>query len=1416
MKENNAQINEPIDINHAKKKKSKANKPINSVPNLSNKRQLNQRQLKAKVKLLNHLESIFSILFIVFYTSSVFMQFKVEKRFKTKHGIYRTFNFTDDTKNYTTNDSILNVQQALQDNSALFSGNKLNIVSKIRVTQRRTKLIDDPYPKSPLIIKNNFPFRQWKLTEGVNAFSEYDSDYEEANKVDKSKSFLEKGGIVSYEDIDTFKNINYNEWLNSNQYSNSELSSLTYDFVVVNYENGFVCSVIITNELNEIGINIQHIRVYILDRNYYEGGWAYFRIAMEIAFVVFFICDLIVVSMQKYYLTSLYTDKKPNNNNNKGTSIISIVFRILFGSFLSIAQLITYLCCLISICLWCAYIAYIKPKYSQIDAFLYNNVTPLSDATLQNQLITAGRLLIHYKSTVTVAFLFMFLHFVEIFARVVKSSRVFLQTLKYSFSDVVSFFIFFMCILLGFTLFTWVYYGRWFTSLDNRFNTLGDAFQQNFAFAMGIMNTNLFQLMFDKVNVMTVFYFLFLVVIIRFIVIKIILAILMHFFKIASDEYQQKKFSKIHKSGRVIKRKPFINMIYKYSEFVNFMCDLVCCRCAEKQPKIGDVNANGFLKWKINEVDCPERREEKKETPGNNDVNANKECSEEKVKVAVNSVIANVNDDKKDEYRVSDSDSKNEKFYDLGYEDDYEFSTRNAYFDSEIDGEKVKIFYEAKYRKSFIKTVEFLVFIIIFIIVFIFNVLSPWRKNMSQLIHTKLSTSEAYMNIHDLQTMFTFLSSLSSNFFNNSISTNTNTTFFESILIKDTLLFTLRDIQTNDDFKSINIPVRKDELFQIHDLTYENATVLQINDNLYIPWEQPHTYQQHGGYPFTVNTRHDELTSLYSKILQKETLSYIILEFFIHNPHYNICAYVKFEFKNDYAGYFSKDYQTYFMKLDTKQKPLDIVKYVFEALFIVVYIYMIIRFVLSIKENIAEYKKWYRDVIYYQNLKVKYNRNRIEPEFLRKFRSILSLSTCIEFIIILMTIGIIYTKAKLWYKENELYDVLVTPDTAKVFGDDYNGIYKLRDIVYSGVSAKNNFEIVGSIILFLACVKLISVISLGKFFSLIIRTFDNSKSHIISFIVILILIQLCFVFYAHLSFGDNSIMFYQVEQSIVNIIKVLFGYVDWVYLQKTNKAFGPIMYFIYLIVINLILLNLFVAIIYTSYIYIKKQIATRKETWSWKNVLCYCCRGNKSQQHNNELMIEAEFQYEKQLTSYESEMMLKKPSCELDDWIRNEMEQVLLLNNTLYGLTKKKRDVEMAYETSKLGKELLFEDNIYKNISVDKVRAFKMQYLANMSVINEQIEKDVIDIDLAIKRLEEHEAFMNYDKLLNEIGNKNQQMKNMIQDMDDNFVEIYNDLGRMYKHVVNKDDKENEHENENEKKNNDNNVGNSSSSNNNK
>ena len=92
----------------------------------------------------------------------------------------------------------------------------------------------------------------------------------------------------------------------------------------------------------------------------------------------------------------------------------------------------------------------------------------------------------------------------------------------------------------------------------------------------------------------------------------------------------------------------------------------------------------------------------------------------------------------------------------------------------------------------------------------------------------------------------------------------------------------------------------------------------------------------------------------------------------------------------------------------------------------------------------------------------------------------------------------------------------------------------------------------------------------------------------------------------------------------------------------------------------------------------------------------------------------------------------------------------------------------------------------------------------------------MIDIDLAIKRLEEHEAFMNYDKLLNEISNKNQQMKNMIKDMDDNFVKMYNDLGMIYRQVANKDDKGNENENEknNNNNNNPNNVGGSSNNNN--
>ena len=265
-----------------------------------------------------------------------------------------------------------------------------------------------------------------------------------------------------------------------------------------------------------------------------------------------------------------------------------------------------------------------------------------------------------------------------------------------------------------------------------------------------------------------------------------------------------------------------------------------------------------------------------------------------------------------------------------------------------------------------------------------------------------------------------------------------------------------------------------------------------------------------------------------------------------------------------------------------------------------------------------------------------------------------------------------------------------------------------------------------------------------------------------------------------------------MDRSILSCMKVFFGYIDFKELELASKAFGPIFFFVYLIVINLILLNLFVSIIYTSYTKIKNQIMRKTETYDWMNVIC-CCKKKRRELNDNQLMIEAEFEYDKKMKKFETKMVLTKEKCLVDDFIKNETDQIKVLNDTLFEIQKKRKDVEIAYESTKIGKEYLFEDNLYKNIQENQLRTFNTQFLNHMLIINEQLENDILTIDEGIDHLNKHEEFMNYDELLETIQEKNRQVRERINEIDSKFAEMYDDLNDIY---ANKKKKEPEKEEE--------------------
>lgn len=200
----------------------------------------------------------------------------------------------------------------------------------------------------------------------------------------------------------------------------------------------------------------------------------------------------------------------------------------------------------------------------------------------------------------------------------------------------------------------------------------------------------------------------------------------------------------------------------------------------------------------------------------------------------------------------------------------------------------------------------------------------------------------------------------------------------------------------------------------------------------------------------------------------------------------------------------------------------------------------------------------------------------------------------------------------------------------------------------------------------------------------------------------------------------------------------------------------------------------------------------KTETYDWMNVIC-CCKKKRRELNDNQLMIEAEFEYDKKMKKFETKMVLTKEKCLVDDFIKNETDQIKVLNDTLFEIQKKRKDVEIAYESTKIGKEYLFEDNLYKNIQENQLRTFNTQFLNHMLIINEQLENDILTIDEGIDHLNKHEEFMNYDELLETIQEKNRQVRERINEIDSKFAEMYDDLNDIY---ANKKKKEPEKEEE--------------------
>ena len=136
--------------------------------------QAHQERLKKKQQLYM-ISAFFSILVVVFFTSSVFCQIEIENHYKVNKILRTIYNFSDYFHFSSISEPISffdvifhnTYNENEKENFWLFDHN-YHIISNIRITQRKMRLKENKMPLSPLINENTYRPKWFKEKIDIN------------------------------------------------------------------------------------------------------------------------------------------------------------------------------------------------------------------------------------------------------------------------------------------------------------------------------------------------------------------------------------------------------------------------------------------------------------------------------------------------------------------------------------------------------------------------------------------------------------------------------------------------------------------------------------------------------------------------------------------------------------------------------------------------------------------------------------------------------------------------------------------------------------------------------------------------------------------------------------------------------------------------------------------------------------------------------------------------------------------------------------------------------------------------------------------------------------------------------------------------------------------------------------------------
>jgi hypothetical protein len=333
-----------------------------------------------------------------------------------------------------------------------------------------------------------------------------------------------------------------------------------------------------------------------------------------------------------------------------------------------------------------------------------------------------------------------------------------------------------------------------------------------------------------------------------------------------------------------------------------------------------------------------------------------------------------------------------------------------------------------------------------------------------------------------------------------------------------------------------------------------------------------------GGFLMYLSSDYEEfsqqLEAMRSDLILNDTSCSVVYDFVLYNGNVNHIIFTAIAFDFSSGGSINTSLYIWPMELQLYTTPGQIVRAIFETIYLMLLVYHIVETIVKLKVNSDSYTIWQRRLFEVLTEEQKRKRQRNQPEWIRRFFALVDVYLFIDLLAYIL--AILSIAAWITYLTHTNYGPELPEDDVDYFdsSDSLARAFKY----YLDLSSLN---------LLLIFLRLLKFMEMSRSLSFLQNTISAALVDIYFFILMIVTFMLGFVFMSYLAFGTHAESFSEISRALITCFEMLIGELNYDEMSAANPNIAPIFFIAYLLLFVFVLLNIFIAILERAYSRVK-------------------------------------------------------------------------------------------------------------------------------------------------------------------------------------------------------------------------------------